>query len=519
MAETRRIVVGIDLGTSSAKAAAFLLSRPGPEAPSAGLSPVEGCTWASAAHYRTSASPPWTQDSEGWLAAARDGLDVVPALLDASLGSGCWTCTAIALSGQMQDVALIDPETRTSRSAVLYSDTALAANSAAGLEASGAARWLEERTGNYKGPGSVAAKLAALVQEVPARSATPVAFSAHGYVAFALAGRRWDALACDPTTASTTGLVDKRTLRWLPAQELEALVGIPSDAFEFPRLLDTSAVIVGELHGEAGWTPHPALAGAPVVHGAGDLGTTLLGADALRPGKPHAYIGTSGWIAAAETASDGSARGFSLAHPLDPAKRIAAAPTVSAGENVAAWGRALGFDSPEAFDSAAASAPPWAGPLYLPHIRGERFPRSLPSARGHLLDLGPYVSRGQIARAVLEGVAFQFRWMASELFPMRLGDELVLVGGGARSAVWAEMLATSLGVRVARCVSKELDAAVLGAACVAVAAIFPETGGRVELGGSLASVAVSEPARGEEAERMEARFADWLAAVEAMYGK
>jgi xylulokinase len=107
------------------------------------------------------------------------------------------------------------------------------------------------------------------------------------------------------------------------------------------------------------------------------------------------------------------------------------------------------------------------GPLFLPYLSGERTPHNDPYATGVFHGLTPEHQRAALGYAVLEGVAFG---MVDGLDALRAAGtdvaELSLVGGGARSPYWAQLLADALEVRIVTHVGSEAGGA-LGAARLA----------------------------------------------------
>jgi len=103
-------------------------------------------------------------------------------------------------------------------------------------------------------------------------------------------------------------------------------------------------------------------------------------------------------------------------------------------------------------------------PLFLPYLSGERTPHNNPYASGSFFGLTHDHGRAHLTRAVLEGVAFAFLDGQQALLDGGARIETVtLVGGGSRSALWAQILADTLGQRLDRRSGAEVGAA-LGAA-------------------------------------------------------
>jgi xylulokinase len=94
-------------------------------------------------------------------------------------------------------------------------------------------------------------------------------------------------------------------------------------------------------------------------------------------------------------------------------------------------------------DAAAAAAAPGAGSLlFLPYLMGERSPWWNPLARGAFVGLGMQHGKPELARAVLEGVAFGLRQILDALREQAPGiTALRLIGGGGKSRLWQQILA------------------------------------------------------------------------------
>ncbi|HXF60863.1 MAG TPA: FGGY-family carbohydrate kinase, partial [Caldilineaceae bacterium] len=231
--------------------------------------------------------------------------------------------------------------------------------------------------------------------------------------------------------------------------------------------------VVGDQAAQATGLP----AGAPVFQGVGDLGATTVGVGAGVPGRLYGYLGGSGWLASTLTQAEPCPeRGvFTLRHP-DPAQMIQVAPMLTAGGNLA-WLRAM-FGSLtaetqgapiidyELLNRLAASTPAGSrGLLYLPYLAGERSPFTAPQARACFIGLSAEHQAGDLARAVMEGTALAFRALREALGVVQTGP-LLLVGGGAKSPVWAQILADVLAAPV-HVVADPGNAAARGAALIA----------------------------------------------------
>jgi xylulokinase len=91
------------------------------------------------------------------------------------------------------------------------------------------------------------------------------------------------------------------------------------------------------------------------------------------------------------------------------------------------------------------SRPGAGGLLYLPYLLGERSPHWDHNARGAFVGLGVSTTRGDMTRAVLEGVGFNLRIILDALEAHTPADSITMIGGGAKSAEWLQILADIWG--------------------------------------------------------------------------
>ena len=121
---------------------------------------------------------------------------------------------------------------------------------------------------------------------------------------------------------------------------------------------------------------------------------------------------------------------------------------------------------------AAATEPGAGGVLFTPWLNGERTPVDDHTLRGGWHNLSLRTRRADLVRAVLEGVAFNSRWLLGtvEKFVGRPFPWLNFVGGGAQSDVWCQIMADVLD-RPIRQVEQPLHANTRGAALLAAIAL------------------------------------------------
>jgi xylulokinase len=123
---------------------------------------------------------------------------------------------------------------------------------------------------------------------------------------------------------------------------------------------------------------------------------------------------------------------------------------LSAANGLAWVKRLLGTESEAALLTQAAhlSAEQRArAPIFLPYLNGERTPHNNPHAQGVFFGLSNEHDAATLAWSVIEGVSFGLLdgWMSLGVAPGEV-QSLSLVGGGARSALWAQLLADVIGV-------------------------------------------------------------------------
>jgi gluconokinase len=121
-------------------------------------------------------------------------------------------------------------------------------------------------------------------------------------------------------------------------------------------------------------------------------------------------------------------------------------------------------------DEQAAKAPPGSdGLLFLPFMAGERFPIRDPNVRGMLFGLDLAHGKPDIIRCMMEGVTFTLRWILEAIEEHVELDEIRISGGGARSALWRQIVSDVCGKKVVKTGVEEASS--LGAAMLAGIAV------------------------------------------------
>lgn len=414
--------LAFDIGTTGTKAALV-------EAEGESLRVLKTAYRAYETHYFEGGSA--EQDARDWWRAACEAAHE----LDAS------RVEAIAITGQMQNVILIDAAGEPVRPVILYMDGRAVKEAEFVAEQIGGDVFLRIMTGNQQTANGLFAKLRWLAaHDMPSlEQASHLLMGAADFVAYHLTG----IAASDTTTASTTGLINLEERTWF-SRNLYASAQIGGAVRLFPRLVPGGSQ-VGATH-QSGANPLGVRAGIPVYLAPGDAGATTLGIGSGVPGIPYGYIGTSGWVGYTSSQRGSIEKGvITIAHP-DPELVICVAPMLTAGGNFD-WAReTLGFtDVGGMIESALAASP--TNLIYLPYLNGERSPFSDPHARGSFIGLSRNHTREDMARAVLEGVAFTYKHALDALISEPV-DLLGLTGGGTRSAGFGQLVADVTGVRV-----------------------------------------------------------------------
>jgi xylulokinase len=257
-------------------------------------------------------------------------------------------------------------------------------------------------------------------------------------------------VTADPMTCF--GLVDQQ-LKLIP--ELMALM--PGAEKRLPPIsgFTTSAGRIG-----AGLP----CAGVPMVVGAMDAWSGLLGAGVSEQGQGLYLSGTSeilGIVSETKVPTAGV-----IAFAKCEGITLHAAPTQSGGASVEWIARLLGKSAAE-ISALAAQADLRTTPLFLPHLEGERAPLWDAGSRGSFAGLTSSTGAPELARAVLEGVAYSARlaFDALEASAARKPDVIHHSGGGSESGLWCQIRADVLGRPLCRTAMR--DAGVLGAALMA----------------------------------------------------
>ena len=275
--------------------------------------------------------------------------------------------------------------------------------------------------------------------------------------------------AATPASMIASWLTDNRL--GAPLGYVDSLVRrTRRDRARLPELIPTGSVLgplLPEVAAELGVAP-----GAPVVCGIPDLHAAIVGSGAVAPYETHIAVSTTSWVGTRVPFKRtdilhqiATVPGLDPAHPIVAnnqetggaclhwlREQIVAPPDglLGGGSGIGDSGAAAEAPSPS-FDDLlrlAERAPAGCeGLLFMPWLNGERSPVEDKIARAGWLNLSLRTDRAMLVRSVLEGVAYNSRWLfdAYEKFLKRPVPRVRILGGGAQSDLWCQIYADVLG--------------------------------------------------------------------------
>jgi xylulokinase len=393
------------------------------------------------------------QDPGAWLQA----LQTATAQALAEAGVDGRQVVGIGVSGQQHGLVLLDAEGRVLRDAKLWCDTESTPQNDSLLQSLGGPTGSLARLGLAIAPGYTVSKLLWTREHFPELFARiEHILLPHDYLNYWLTGR----YCSEYGDASGTGYFNIRTRQW----DTELLHQIdPGGRLvrALPPLLEADQP-VGRLRPEvaAQLGLNPA---AIVSSGGGDNMLGAIGTHNIQPGSLTMSLGSSGTIYA-----------FSAEPLVSPEPSVAAFCSSSGGwlplictmnlTNVTGAVRELFDLDLAAFNRQVHSAPIGAGNvLMLPFLNGERVP-NLPHATGRFIGLDSLnLTQANFCRAAVEGTTFGLRYGLDLLRDAGLPCQTIrLIGGGAKSPVWRQIVADVMNAPVI--CPEQTEAAALGAA-------------------------------------------------------
>jgi xylulokinase len=292
------------------------------------------------------------------------------------------------------------------------------------------------------------------------------------FINFMLCGER----ATDYSMASCTLLFDLHRHDY--SDELLALAGIDRSL-----LCDAkpSGTVIGAIHRQAAELTGLAV-GTPVVLGGHDFLCGCLPVGAFKPGVVLDVVGTWEMVvaASAKPVLNPTVRDMGWWIDSHVARGMCAAIGSVVASDMLEWFRKLyGFEESQKAQqeggvdwdylmAQARTAPPGAhGVMFLPHLSGSTIPVVDPCSLGAFVGLRNLATKGDMLRAIVEGLNYQFLQILAGL-EQGLGvrpEKLVAVGGGTSNTFWMQNKADVAGKVIE--VPQIEEATPLGAAILA----------------------------------------------------
>ncbi|HGM9780147.1 TPA: xylulokinase [Proteus mirabilis] len=436
--------LGLDLGTSSVKA--IIMNEQGDVVASHSI-PLT----LSRPH------PQWSeQDPQAWWQATDE------AIKQLSRTQPMEQIQAIGLSGQMHGAVLLDAQQNILRPAILWNDGRSVKQC---LRLAKQYPQFKEITGNLVMPGFTAPKL----QWVAENEAEIFCQIAHvllpkDFLRWKMSGN----FASDMSDAAGTLWLDMQKRDW--SDELLAATGL--SRCQMPTLFEGNQ-ITGYLLPEIAkkWQ----MKQVPIIAGGGDNAAGAIGVGVYQPGQGMLSLGTSGvyFVVSEKFLQNSDNAVHSFCHALPQTWHLMS--VILSAASCLDWVCQLTgiSDVGAMFKEIEQHAHSDSSLLFLPYLSGERTPYNNADAKGVFWGLTHQHQRADLCRAVLESVSFALR-QGIEVADKagQHADNITLIGGGARSEYWRQLLADITGKTLDYRQGGDVGPA-LGAARLAQLAINP----------------------------------------------
>ncbi|NQV43343.1 MAG: hypothetical protein HQ501_00460 [Rhodospirillales bacterium] len=430
------MIVGVDIGTQSLKVAVTDRN-------------LSVLGWAAMPYQPSFPKPGWAeQDPALWENALRPAIS--HALDVASVSPS--DIEAIGIGGQLDGCLAVGENGQPAHSCLIWMDRR-AEQQIAELSAGEVLR----RTGVILDASHLAAKIRWIKDNLESCNNGHCFHVPVSYIVFRLTGNA----VMDHGQASTSMLYSLADKAFDPT--LLNMFGITEN--ELPSIAEADD-IAGTLTREGA-----KLTGLPegiiVAVGTGDDFSTPLGAGVVQPGRLTCVLGTAEVVGALHTSPVIDDKGMVETHAFVGGTFFIENPGWLSGGALEWFRETFRMIDFAELDSLAKNIPPGSeGLTFLPALSGTMAPEWIASARGCFYGLTPAHGNGHMARAVLEGTAFAMRDVIERLNEMSVETQsILLLGGGAKSQLWAKIRADMTGLPVE--VPDITDTAPIGSAMLA----------------------------------------------------
>ncbi|MFP4016912.1 MAG: xylulokinase [Halanaerobiales bacterium] len=347
----------------------------------------------------------------------------------------------ISFSGQMHSSVFLDEDMEIIRPAILWSDTRTSKQCQEIYDRAGGLENLIDYVSNPALEGFTAPKVLWLKENEPENFAkVNLVLLPKDYIRYKLTGE----IHMDVSDGAGTLMMDVEKKDW--SDELLEKLGLSRDIL--PPVVESIAV-VGEITEEVA-SETGLKAGTPVVAGGADNSCGAVGSGIIKEGRVMVSIGTSGVVVAfaGQPAADSQGR-IHLFNHSRPDSWYMMGVMLSAGMSFS-WMKESMFADQLDYDKlnelAEDTAPGSEGLIFLPYLYGERTPHADANARGVYFGISGNHEQKHFIRSVMEGVAYGLRDSLELIKEQGVAvDEIRAIGGGAKSAVWQQILADVFG--------------------------------------------------------------------------
>lgn len=394
----------------------------------------------------------------------------------------------LSFSGQMHGLVALDKDDKVIRPAILWNDQRTETECEEIIAAAGGLDGLLSYTNNTMLTGYTGGKIVWLKKNEPENYARMTHFlMPKDYIRFLITGE----MCTDASEGSGTGLYDVKNRKF--SDELIGILGLDKSIFPESVESDEAAGFVTAEAAKLTGLPE----GLPVYAGGGDAVIQTTGMGIVKEGTIGFIIGTSGVVSMALDGfgvNTGGKTQYFCNNAKD--KWQAFGCQLSSGGSME-WFKNT-FYPTESFKTvdadAEGSSPGANGVIFLPYLTGERAPHADPYARAVFYGLSITSSRGDMGRAVMEGVVFGLREIYELIVstkPDMKPAEVIASGGASKSRIWRQIQADIMGLPV-KTLTGAAEGGAYGAAVVAGvgAGLWPSIEHAAEM---LAVETVTEP--------------------------
>lgn len=365
---------------------------------------------------------------------------------------------AMAFSGQMHGLVILDNNDKVLRPAILWNDQRTV-NEVEYLNNDYGMDKLLEETGNIALTGLTAPKILWVKKHEPEifKQISKIMLP-KDYLAYKLSG----VFATDVSDVSGTLYYDVKNKKY--SRDILNTMGVaPSQLPEVFESYEKIGLLKKEILDELNIEKD-----VSVIIGGGDQAVGAVGVGVVEDGKASISLGTSGviFVASEQFKIDTQSHFQSYCHTNGNYHIMSV--MLNAAGALKWWSEKIfNQDNYGLFFDGVEESSIHNDLFFLPYLSGERAPINDPNAQGVFLGLDLSHSKNDLDRAVIEGITFGLKQSFDKIKALGIDIPRVrITGGGAKSEVWAQMIADILDVEVYTMENEEGPA--LGAAILAM---------------------------------------------------